>query len=191
MSHIHRQVLGQEIGPFDVPRRTSMHRAPSPGLIRLSLTFDRIRNNAYSHEWDITLKRSVTLPHRYGPGSAARGRYAGRMRNTSCYADGMANTRFTISTDPEVHSAIKAHADAAGLDVSAYMIAAAVAQMAADDAAAAVFAPLDAEHAAALEQATALPAPELLAFEDLSAAEQALVRRVVSAALASDHSEVA
>ena len=103
----------------------------------------------------------------------------------------MANTRFTISADPEVHSAIRAHADAAGLDVSAYMIAAAAAQMAADDAASAAFAPLDAEHAAALEQAAALPAPDLPGFADLSPAEQALVRRVVSAALGSDRSEVA
>ena len=41
------------------------------------------------------------------------------------------------------------------MDVSAYMIAAATAQMAADDAASAVFAPLDAENAAALAEAAA------------------------------------
>ncbi|WP_235498401.1 MULTISPECIES: hypothetical protein [unclassified Frankia] len=41
---------------------------------------------------------------------------------------------------------------AAGLDVSAYMIAAAVAQMARDDAATAAFAALDARSQAALEQ---------------------------------------
>jgi hypothetical protein len=103
----------------------------------------------------------------------------------------MPNTRFTISTDPEVHSAIKAHADAAGMDVSAYMIAAAVAQMSADDAAAAVFAALDADNASAMEQSTALKMPDLPTFEDLSAEDQVLVRRVVSSALGSDHADVA
>ena len=103
----------------------------------------------------------------------------------------MPNTRFTISTDPEIQSAIKAHADAAGLDVSAYMIAAAAAQMAADDAATAVFAPLDAENARAMEKSAALGIPDLPAFEDLSAQEQVLVRRVVSSALGSDQADVA
>lgn len=99
----------------------------------------------------------------------------------------MANIRFTISTDPEVHTAIRSHADAAGLDVSAYVVAAAVAQMAADDATAAIFAPLDADNAAAAEQAIAVTMPALPAVEELSAEEQALVRRVVSSALGSDH----
>lgn len=103
----------------------------------------------------------------------------------------MPNTRFTISTDPETQSAIKAHAEAAGLDVSAYMIAAAAAQMATDDAASAVFAPLDAENSAALGQAAALPDTAMPAFEDLTAEEQALVRRVVSSALGSGHADVA
>jgi hypothetical protein len=103
----------------------------------------------------------------------------------------MPNTRFTISTDPEVQSAIKAHADAAGLDVSAYMIAAAVAQMAADDVASAVFAPLDADNAGAMEQSTAATIPDLPAFEDLSAEEQVLVSRVVRSALGSDRADVA
>ncbi len=103
----------------------------------------------------------------------------------------MPNTRFTISTDPEVHSAIKAHADAAGLDVSAYMIAAAAAQIAADDAASAVFAPLDADNASAMRQSATLAMPDQPVFEDLSAEEQVLVRRVVGSALGSDHTDVA
>ena len=102
----------------------------------------------------------------------------------------MAHIRFTISTDPEVHTAVKAHAEAAGLDVSAYVIAATVAQMAADDAAVAVFAPLDADNSAAAEQA-GTPLPDLPAVGDLSAEEQALVRRVVSSALGSDHAGAA
>lgn len=103
----------------------------------------------------------------------------------------MANIRFSISTDPDVHAAIRSHADAAGLDVSAYVIAAAVAQMAADDATAVVFAPLDTDIAAAAEQATAITPPTLPAVEDLSAEEQALIRRVVGSALGSDHAGAA
>ncbi|GAA2448725.1 hypothetical protein GCM10010191_77740 [Actinomadura vinacea] len=95
----------------------------------------------------------------------------------------MANTQFSISTGPQVHAAIKAHADAAGLDVSGYMVAAAVAQMAADDAAAAAFATLDADNAAALD--------DLPAFEALTAEEQKLVRRVLSSALGSNQADVA
>jgi hypothetical protein len=102
----------------------------------------------------------------------------------------MANTRFSISTDPEVHAMIKAHADAAGLDVSGYMIAAAAAQMAADDAAAAVFAPLDADNAAALEEAATLEAPGLPAFEDLTPQQQTLIRRVLASALGTDRADV-
>lgn len=104
---------------------------------------------------------------------------------------GVANTRFSISTDPQVQAAIKAHADAAGLDVSGYMVAAAVAQMAADDAAAAVFAPLDADNAMAMEESEGVEMPGLPAFEDLAAEEQALVRRVLSSALGSDQADVA
>jgi hypothetical protein len=103
----------------------------------------------------------------------------------------MPNTRFTISTDPEVQAAIRVHADAAGLDVSAYMVAAATAQMAADDAASAVFAPLDADQAAATTQSADLAMPDMPAFEDLPAQEQVLLRRVISSALGSDHADVA
>lgn len=103
----------------------------------------------------------------------------------------VANTRFSISTDPQVHAAIKAHADAAGLDVSGYMVAAAVAQMAADDAAAAVFAPLDADNARAMEESGGVQMPGLPALEDLTAEARALVRRVLSSALGSDQADVA
>jgi hypothetical protein len=103
----------------------------------------------------------------------------------------MVNTRFSVSTDPEIHAAIKAHADAAGLDVSGYLMAAAVVQMAADDAAAAVFAPLDADNAAAQREAAALEAVELPSLDDLTAQEQDLVRRVLGAALGVDRADVA
>jgi len=102
----------------------------------------------------------------------------------------MPNTRFTISTDPEIQSAIRAHADSAGMDVSAYMIAAAIAQMARDDTAAAVFASLDAQNRIALQQAADVSDADLPMFEDLTAQEQSLVRRVVGSALGSDRSDV-
>jgi hypothetical protein len=103
----------------------------------------------------------------------------------------MANTRFTISTDPAVQAAIKAHAESAGLDVSAYMVAAAIAQMAADDAASAVFAPLDAANTAAMQEGAAMSAAPLPAFEDLTPEEQLLVHRVVSSALGTEEASVA
>jgi hypothetical protein len=104
-------------------------------------------------------------------------------RNTACYNRRMVNIRFSISTDPAIQRAIKAHAEAAGMDVSAYMVAAATAQMAADDAASAVFAPLDAENASALAEAAEISPAPLPAFEDLTAEEQHLVLRVMRSAL--------
>lgn len=103
----------------------------------------------------------------------------------------MANTRFTISTDPAIQAAIKAHAEAAGLDVSAYMVAAAIAQMASDDAASAVFAPLDGETATAMEEAATMSPPPLPAMEDLTPEEQVMVHRVVSSALGTGEGRVA
>jgi uncharacterized protein (DUF1778 family) len=98
----------------------------------------------------------------------------------------MANTRFSISTDPAIQTAIKAHAEAAGLDVSAYMVAAAIAQMAADDAVSAVFSPLDEENASALAEAADMSPAPLPTFEDLTVEEQHLVLRVMRSALGSD-----
>ena len=112
-------------------------------------------------------------------------------RNTACYAAGMANVRFSISTASEVQAAIKAHAEAAGMDVSAYMVAAAVAQMARDDAATAAFAALDSLNQAALEDAANMPEANLPSFASLSVEEQLLVRRVLGSALGSDDSGVA
>ncbi|MFV2175203.1 hypothetical protein ACFHW2_12935 [Actinomadura sp. LOL_016] len=101
----------------------------------------------------------------------------------------MVNTRFSISVDPQVHEAVKVHAEAAGMDVSGYMVAAAAAQMAADDAAAAVFAPLDADNATALDEAVQPSGPP--AFDELTPEEQKQVRRILSSALDSDSADVA
>lgn len=107
-------------------------------------------------------------------------------RITPYYDSDMPNIRFTISTGSDVQTAIKAHAEAAGMDVSAYMIAAAIAQMARDDAATAAFAMLDARNQAALEEAADVPEAELPSFSSLNAEEQILVRRVLGSALGSD-----
>ena len=112
-------------------------------------------------------------------------------RNTPCYDYGMPNIRFTISTAADVQTAIRAHAEAAGMDVSAYMIAAAVAQMARDDAATSAFAALDARNQAALVEAADIPEADLPSFAALTAADQALVRRVLGSALGSDDAGVA
>jgi uncharacterized protein (DUF1778 family) len=100
--------------------------------------------------------------------------------------DGMANTRFSISTDPAIQGAIKEHAEAAGMDVSAYMVTAAIAQMAADDAASAVFASLDAENASALAEAAEVSPAPLPALGDLTTEDQHLVLRVMRSALGSE-----
>lgn len=60
----------------------------------------------------------------------------------------MGTRRFSISAREETHDRIRAHAEAAGVDVSTYMIAAAIQQMIRDDQAAASFATIDAEIAA-------------------------------------------
>ena len=77
------------------------------------------------------------------------------------------------------------------MDVSAYMVAAATTQMAADDAASAVFAPLDAENASALSEAAQVSQAPLPALEDLTAEEQLLVLRVLRSALGPDGAGVA
>src|ERR1700744_4642288 len=89
-------------------------------------------------------------------------------RKTGCYGAGMANVRFSISTASEVQAAIKAHAEAAGMDVSAYMVAAAVAQMARHDAATAAFAALDALNQTALEEAANITEADLPSFASLA-----------------------
>jgi hypothetical protein len=103
----------------------------------------------------------------------------------------MPNIRFTISTASDVQAAIRTHAEAAGMDVSAYMIAAAVAQMARDDAATSAFAALDALNQVALEQSDDIPEADLPSFASLTVEEQVLVRRVLGSALGSDDAGVA
>jgi len=60
----------------------------------------------------------------------------------------MGTRRFSVSAKEEIHHRIRVHAEAAGVDISTYLIAAAVQQMIRDDNAAASFATIDAEIAA-------------------------------------------
>jgi hypothetical protein len=103
----------------------------------------------------------------------------------------MPNILFTISTASDVQAAIRTHAEAAGMDVSAYMIAAAGAQMARDDAATATFAALEARNQAAFQQSADLPEANLPSFDALTTDEQALVHRVLASALGSDAASIA
>ena len=103
----------------------------------------------------------------------------------------MPNIRFTISTASDVQAAVRTHAEVAGMDVSAYMIAAAVAQMARDDAATSAFAALDARNQAALAEAGDIPETDLPSFTALTTEEQVLVRRVLGSALGSGDAGVA
>ncbi|MEV0265530.1 hypothetical protein AB0I49_29930 [Streptomyces sp. NPDC050617] len=64
--------------------------------------------------------------------------------------------RFSISMDPAVRASVKEHADAMGLDVSSYVTAAVLRQMADDAVVARRFAATD----AAVSATEALPAPE-------------------------------
>ena len=85
----------------------------------------------------------------------------------------MAKTRLSISLDEEQAERIRAYAERAGMDISSYLVSAAVHQMNLLDQAEAQFAHLDALMAlAATEHETALPIEDA----DLSAQEQAEVQ---------------
>jgi hypothetical protein len=66
----------------------------------------------------------------------------------------VATKRFSISTSPEIHALIKQHADTAGLDVSTYVVAAALERIAEDGRVRDAFAEIDAE----IAEAEAAPA---------------------------------
>jgi hypothetical protein len=102
----------------------------------------------------------------------------------------MPNVRFTVSTASEMLAAIKEHAEAAGMDVSAYVIAAAAVQMKRDDTINATLAPLDEAYRAAMEAAASLPEEEEPAFEDLSEEDQTWVREVLRRNRGPNHPDI-
>ncbi|MEV7089765.1 hypothetical protein AB0O07_28410 [Streptomyces sp. NPDC093085] len=88
----------------------------------------------------------------------------------------MAKTRISISLESEHAERIRAHAERAGMDVSAYLVNAATRQMAEVEAAEAQFAEIDALIAAAEEEAGALPPLPEPAEGDLTEEERREVR---------------
>jgi hypothetical protein len=98
----------------------------------------------------------------------------------------MAKTRISISLDAEHAELIRAHADRAGMDVSAYLVNAATRQMAETDALEAQFASIDAVIAAAEAEAAALPALSDVAEEDLTEQERREVEEAMALVYGSD-----
>ncbi|MBT2406779.1 MULTISPECIES: hypothetical protein [unclassified Streptomyces] len=94
--------------------------------------------------------------------------------------------RFSISMDADVRARVKQHADAMGLDVSAYVTAAVLRQIDEDTAVARRFAGIDADIAAT----EALPAPSG-AEPEFDDAELAAARAGMARALAQDMQESA
>ncbi|MBC2878496.1 MULTISPECIES: hypothetical protein [Streptomyces] len=87
--------------------------------------------------------------------------------------------RFSISMDPDLREALREHAKAMGLDVTAYVTAAVRRQMAEDEEVARRFAAIDAE----IARTEAMPAPEG-AEPEFSAEELAAARAGLAKALA-------
>ncbi|AUG79667.1 hypothetical protein CFP65_4952 [Kitasatospora sp. MMS16-BH015] len=84
----------------------------------------------------------------------------------------MAKTRISITLDADHADHIRAHAERAGMDVSAYFANAATRQMAEVEAAEAQFARIDAMIAAAEAEAVSFPASAESADEELTEEER-------------------
>ncbi|MFC7219031.1 hypothetical protein ACFQLX_12775 [Streptomyces polyrhachis] len=91
----------------------------------------------------------------------------------------MAKTRISISLDRDHAERIRAHAERAGMDVSAYLVNAATRQMAEVEAAEAQFARIDAVIAAAEAEAASLPALPDAPENDLTEEERREVRKAL------------
>ncbi|GAA3627926.1 hypothetical protein ACG5V6_26125 [Streptomyces chitinivorans] len=98
----------------------------------------------------------------------------------------MAKTRISISLDSEHAERIRAHAERAGMDVSAYLVNAATRQMAETEAIEAQFSHIDAVIAAAEAEAAELPALPEPGDDDLTEAERQEVREAVELVLGGD-----
>jgi hypothetical protein len=98
----------------------------------------------------------------------------------------MAKTRISISLDAEHAEQIRAHADRAGMDVSAYLVNAATRQMAESDALEAQFASIDAVIAAAEAEASEMPALPEVAEDDLTEQERREVEEAMELVYGSD-----
>jgi hypothetical protein len=88
-------------------------------------------------------------------------------------------TRISISLEPDQAERIRTHAERAGLDVSAYLVNAAIRQMAEAEAIEAQFAQVDATIAAADAEAASLdPSPETT-LDELTEEERRQVREAM------------
>ncbi len=91
----------------------------------------------------------------------------------------MAKTRISISLDQDHAERIRAHAERAGMDVSAYLVNAATRQMAEAEAVEAQFAHVDGMIAAAEAAAADLPPLPEVADDDLTEQERREVREAM------------
>jgi hypothetical protein len=98
----------------------------------------------------------------------------------------MAKTRISISLDSDHADRIRAHAERAGMDVSAYLVNAATRQMAEVEAAEAQFARIDAMIAAAEAEAASLPPLTEVADGELTEQERREVRAAMELVYGAD-----
>jgi hypothetical protein len=90
-------------------------------------------------------------------------------------------SRFSISMDAAVHAAVKRHAAAMGLDVSAYITAAVLRQMADDEVVVRRFADIDAAIAATEALQAPTGAGPDISEEDLAAARAGMAQALAAA----------
>jgi hypothetical protein len=99
----------------------------------------------------------------------------------------VAKTRISISLDQDLAERIRAHAEKAGMDVSAYLVNAATQQMAEAEAIEAQFTQVDAMIAAAEAEAASLaPLPEVVADDDLTDEERREVQEAMGLVYGAD-----
>jgi hypothetical protein len=89
--------------------------------------------------------------------------------------------RFSISMDPEVRTAVKAHAEAMGLDVSAYVVSAVLSQMQEDQRVAARWSAVDAAIAETDAAAPAEQDGDAFSPEEVNAARAGIAQALAPA----------
>jgi diphthamide synthase (EF-2-diphthine--ammonia ligase) len=100
----------------------------------------------------------------------------------------VARTRISISLEQQQAERIRAHAERAGMDVSAYLVHAATRQMAETDAIEEQFAGVDAVIAAAEAEASAMPPEPDVVADELTEEERQEVEEALGLVYGSDRS---
>lgn len=98
----------------------------------------------------------------------------------------MAKSRISISLEPDQAERIRAHAERAGLDVSAYLVNAAIRQMAEAEAIEAQFAQVDAMIAAADAEGASLELPPETTLDELTEEERLQVQEAMDLVYGND-----